>query len=167
MVREDRTLWLTRTLRFIVGSLRFYSHEPRNGKHQPPPSLAGHASLTGAKHRQDDAPRLPAPKVVGCKRWLGLIQQGLPPCKKRQASLGALTVCVTGRQGKRQTKASISLSHQFLKNARLSPSVELLLGILMSLLIISTTYNSLAIDFNVARICSRLRGFVLITNGLG
>jgi hypothetical protein len=28
--------------------------------------------------------------------WLGFIHQGLSPWKKRQASLGALTVCVTG-----------------------------------------------------------------------
>ena len=28
--------------------------------------------------------------------WLGLVQQGLSPCKKRQASLGAPTVCVSG-----------------------------------------------------------------------
>ena len=29
--------------------------------------------------------------------WLGFIHQGLPPWKKRQASLGALMVCLTRR----------------------------------------------------------------------
>jgi hypothetical protein len=34
--------------------------------------------------------------TLGTNGWLGLVRQGLSPCKKRQASLGALTVCVTG-----------------------------------------------------------------------
>ena len=31
--------------------------------------------------------------TLGTIGWLGLIRQGLSPCKKRQASLGALTTC--------------------------------------------------------------------------
>ena len=34
--------------------------------------------------------------TLGMNGWLGLIHQGLPPWKKRQAKLGAPTVCVTG-----------------------------------------------------------------------
>jgi hypothetical protein len=34
--------------------------------------------------------------TLGMNGWLGLVRQGLSPCKKRQASLGALTVCVSG-----------------------------------------------------------------------
>jgi hypothetical protein len=34
--------------------------------------------------------------TLGTNGWLGLIRQGLSPCKKRQASLGALTVSVSG-----------------------------------------------------------------------
>jgi hypothetical protein len=33
--------------------------------------------------------------TLGMNGWLDLVQQGLSPCKKRQASLGAPTVCVT------------------------------------------------------------------------
>jgi len=33
--------------------------------------------------------------TLGTNGWLDLVRQGLSPCKKRQASLGALTVCVT------------------------------------------------------------------------
>jgi len=33
--------------------------------------------------------------TLGMNGRLGLIQQGLSPCKKRQASLGAPTVCVS------------------------------------------------------------------------
>ena len=33
--------------------------------------------------------------TLGTSGWLGLVRQGLSPCKKRQASLGAPTVSVT------------------------------------------------------------------------
>jgi hypothetical protein len=33
--------------------------------------------------------------TLGMSGWLGLTQQGLAPCKKRQASLGALTLSVS------------------------------------------------------------------------
>lgn len=33
--------------------------------------------------------------TLGTNGWLDLVRQGLSPCKKRQASLGALAVCVT------------------------------------------------------------------------
>ena len=39
--------------------------------------------------------------TLGMNGWLGLVHQGLSPWKKRQALLGALTVCVTGRWGGR------------------------------------------------------------------
>ena len=35
--------------------------------------------------------------TLGMGGWLALTQQGLSPCKKRQASLGALTVWLSGR----------------------------------------------------------------------
>ena len=34
--------------------------------------------------------------TLGTIGWLGLVRQGLSPCKKRQASLGAQTVSVSG-----------------------------------------------------------------------
>ena len=34
--------------------------------------------------------------TLGTNGWLDLVRQGLSPCKKRQASLGAPTVCVSG-----------------------------------------------------------------------
>jgi hypothetical protein len=41
--------------------------------------------------------------TLGMNGWLGLVQQGLSPCKKRQASLGAPTDWLSGcrsEQGK-------------------------------------------------------------------
>src|SRR2546422_7330975 len=35
--------------------------------------------------------------TLGMSGWLDLPQQGLPPCKKRQASLGALTLRLSRR----------------------------------------------------------------------
>ena len=37
--------------------------------------------------------------TLGMSAWLDLAQQGLPPCKKRQASLGALTLAFNGAHG--------------------------------------------------------------------
>jgi hypothetical protein len=38
--------------------------------------------------------------------WLGLIQQGLSPCKKRQALLGAPTDWLSGSGGTGETRLS-------------------------------------------------------------
>jgi len=37
--------------------------------------------------------------TLGMGGWLALAQQGLSPCKKRQASLGALTASMSGAAG--------------------------------------------------------------------
>jgi hypothetical protein len=42
--------------------------------------------------------------TLGMNGWLGLIQQGLSPCKKRQALLGAPTVWLSGSGGTGETR---------------------------------------------------------------
>ncbi len=42
--------------------------------------------------------------TLGMNGWLGLIHQGLSPWKKRQASLGAPTVCLSGSGGTGKTR---------------------------------------------------------------
>jgi hypothetical protein len=41
--------------------------------------------------------------TLGTNGWLGLVRQGLSPCKKRQALLGAPTVCASGQCGRAWT----------------------------------------------------------------
>jgi hypothetical protein len=43
--------------------------------------------------------------------WLGLTRQGLAPCKKRQASLGALTPRISGKQPRRQETTRSATEH--------------------------------------------------------
>jgi len=43
--------------------------------------------------------------TLGMSGWLDLTQQGLTPCKKRQASLGALTLAVSRANSQREARA--------------------------------------------------------------
>jgi hypothetical protein len=50
--------------------------------------------------------------TLGMNGWLDLVQQGLSPCKKRQAKLGAPTACVSGGWEEKGLETENCQSHE-------------------------------------------------------